>query len=91
MTEPLLPLFPAALAVVVAAFPVERRGRVLALFPGLAGDLTATGPLLGGRLTAWTWRAVIRVNVPAAIVALIPTAPARFTDRLRDEPLALRT
>ncbi|MCF2436588.1 MFS transporter [Streptomyces thinghirensis] len=49
-------LFPAALAVVVAVFPVERRGRALALFFGLTGALTAVGPLLGGWLTAWTWR-----------------------------------
>lgn len=40
-------MFPAALAVVVAVFPVDRRGRALALFFGLSGALTALGPLLG--------------------------------------------
>ncbi|MGW0578871.1 MFS transporter [Streptomyces sp. NPDC002920] len=80
-------LFPAALAVVVAVFPIERRGRALALFFGLTGALTAIGPLLGGWLTSWTWRAIFWVNVPVAIVALILTALAHISDRRRDEPL----
>ncbi|MFF3616450.1 MFS transporter [Streptomyces sp. NPDC002580] len=80
-------LFPAALAVVVAVFPVERRGRALALFFGLSGALTAIGPLLGGWLTAWTWRAIFWVNVPVAVVALVLTLLAHIPDRRRDEPL----
>ncbi|WP_246094897.1 MFS transporter [Streptomyces roseicoloratus] len=77
-------LFPAALAVVVAVFPVERRGRALALFFGVSGALTAVGPLLGGWLTAsWTWRAVFWVNVPVAVVALVLTALAHIADRPR--------
>lgn len=80
-------LFPAALAVVVAVFPVERRGRALALFFGLTGALTAIGPLLGGWLTAWTWRAIFWVNVPVAVVALVLTVLARISDRRRDERL----
>ncbi|WP_121747822.1 MFS transporter [Streptomyces sp. E2N166] len=83
-------LFPAALAVVVAVFPVERRGRALALFFGLTGALTAVGPLLGGWLTAWTWRSIFWVNVPVAIIALILTALARVSDRRRDESLDIR-
>ncbi|WP_406011551.1 MFS transporter [Streptomyces sp. NBC_00637] len=83
-------LFPAALAVVVAVFPVERRGRALALFFGVTGALTAVGPLLGGWLTDWTWRAIFWVNVPVAVVALILTALARVSDRRRDEPLDVR-
>ncbi|GAB7102467.1 MFS transporter [Streptomyces phaeofaciens JCM 4814] len=83
-------LFPAALAVVVAVFPVERRGRALALFFGLTGALTALGPLLGGWLTAWTWRAIFWVNVPVAIVALVLTAIAHISDRRRAESLDVR-
>ncbi|WTF11424.1 MFS transporter [Streptomyces sp. NBC_01613] len=83
-------LFPAALAVVVAVFPVERRGRALALFFGITGALTAIGPLLGGWLTSWTWRAIFWVNVPVAIVALILTALAHISDRRRDERLDVR-
>ncbi|MEW2049813.1 MFS transporter [Streptomyces sp. NPDC005476] len=83
-------LFPAALAVVVAVFPVERRGRALALFFGVTGALTALGPLLGGWLTDWTWRAIFWVNVPVAVVALILTALAHVSDRRRDEPLDVK-
>ncbi|MEU0104337.1 MFS transporter [Streptomyces sp. NPDC006251] len=83
-------LFPAALAVVVAVFPVERRGRALALFFGVTGALTALGPLLGGWLTSWTWRAVFWVNVPVAIVALVLTALAHIPDRRRPGTLDVR-
>ncbi|MER7372558.1 MFS transporter [Streptomyces lanatus] len=76
-------LFPAALAVVVAVFPPERRGRALALFFGISGALTAIGPLLGGWLTEWTWRAVFWVNVPVAVVALVLTGLAHISDRRR--------
>ncbi|MFJ7157291.1 MFS transporter [Streptomyces sp. NPDC101118] len=80
-------VFPAALAVVVAVFPVDERGRALAVFYVLAGALTALGPLLGGWLTAWTWRAVFWVNLPVAVVALLLTAFAQFPDARRRERL----
>ncbi|WP_435191190.1 MFS transporter [Streptomyces sp. bgisy126] len=80
-------MFPAALAVVIAVFPVERRGRALALFFGLSGALTAIGPLLGGWLTAWTWRAIFWVNVPVAVVAIVLTVLARVPESRRRERL----
>ncbi|NKI42683.1 MFS transporter [Streptomyces sp. LD120] len=82
-------MFPAALAVVVAVFPVGRRGRALALFFGLSGALTAIGPLLGGWLTDWTWRAIFWVNVPVAVVAIALTLRARIPDTRRPEKLDL--
>ncbi|KFG02455.1 MFS transporter [Streptomyces scabiei] len=82
-------MFPAALAVVVAVFPVGKRGRALALFFGLSGALTALGPLLGGWLTDWTWRAIFWINVPVAIVALVLTALARIPHQARRERLDL--
>ncbi|GHH83835.1 MFS transporter [Kitasatospora indigofera] len=83
-------MFPAALAVVVEVFPVERRGRALALFFGVAGGLTAIGPLLGGWLTTWTWRAIFWVNVPVAVVALVLTALAGIRNTARREPVDWR-
>ncbi|MFI8292179.1 MFS transporter [Streptomyces sp. NPDC085614] len=80
-------MFPAALAVVIAVFPVERRGRALALFFGLSGALTAVGPLLGGWLTSWTWRAIFWVNVPVAVVAIVLTVLARIPESRRPERL----
>jgi MFS family permease len=70
-------MYPAALAIVVSAFPVRERGRALAVFFGVAGGLTAIGPILGGYLSEWTWRAIFWVNVPVALVALILTFIAR--------------
>ena len=64
-------MFPAALAIVVQTFPLHQRGKALALFFGIAGGLTAVGPVLGGYLTQWTWRAIFWVNIPIAIIALI--------------------
>src|SRR5665213_4036144 len=62
-------MFPAALAIVVQTFELRERGRALAIFFGIAGGLTAIGPILGGYLTQWTWRAIFWVNVPVAIIA----------------------
>ncbi len=64
-------MFPAALAIVVQTFALRERGRALALFFGVAGGLTALGPILGGYLTQWTWRAIFWVNIPVAIIALV--------------------
>ncbi|WUH72716.1 MFS transporter [Streptomyces sp. NBC_00435] len=82
-------VFPAALAVVISAFPVDERGRWLALFYVLAGSLTALGPLLGGWLTAWTWRAIFWVNVPIAVLSLVLTAVAHVPNVRRPERLDL--
>jgi len=70
-------MFPAALAIVVQTFALRERGRALALFFGIAGGLTAVGPILGGYLTQWTWRAIFWVNIPVAIIALILIALSR--------------
>ncbi|MGH9079777.1 MAG: MFS transporter [Acidimicrobiales bacterium] len=64
-------MFPAALAIVVQTFPLRERGKALAAFFGIAGGLTAVGPILGGYLTEWTWRAIFWVNIPVAIIALV--------------------
>jgi EmrB/QacA subfamily drug resistance transporter len=63
-------MFPAALAIVVQTFELRERGRALAIFFGIAGGLTSIGPILGGYLTQWTWRAIFWVNIPVALIAL---------------------
>ncbi len=70
-------LFPAALSIVVRAFPMRERGRALATFFGITGALTAVGPLAGGYLTEWTWRAIFWVNIPVAIIAVVLTLIAK--------------
>src|ERR1700759_4549169 len=70
-------MFPAALAIVVQTFDLHQRGRALALFFGVAGGLTAIGPVLGGFLTQWTWRAIFWVNLPVSAVGLVLIAMAQ--------------
>jgi EmrB/QacA subfamily drug resistance transporter len=76
-------MYPAALAIVVNTFELRERGRALAIFFGIAGALTAVGPLLGGYLTEWTWRAIFWVNIPVAIIALVLIAVSRPTTAYR--------
>ena len=64
-------LFPAAVGIVVSTFPLGERGKAMAIFFGITGGLTALGPLAGGFLTEWTWRAIFWINIPVAIIALI--------------------
>src|ERR1700691_2709981 len=47
-------LFPAAVGIVVAAFPLRERGRAMAIFFGISGGLTAIGPIAGGFLPPGT-------------------------------------
>ena len=63
-------MFPAAVAIVVASFPLRERGRAMAIFFGISGGLTAIGPIAGGYLTQWTWRSIFWINIPVALVAL---------------------
>ena len=73
-------LFPAAVGIVVAAFPVRERGRAMAIFFGVAGGLTAIGPIAGGYLTQWTWRSIFWINVPVAIIALVLISRSRVEE-----------
>lgn len=83
-------MYPAALAIVVNNFPFQERGRALAVFFGVAGGLTAVGPILGGILTQWTWRAIFWVNVPVALIALVLTVVAKPASTRRPAPLDYR-
>jgi EmrB/QacA subfamily drug resistance transporter len=83
-------MFPAALAIVVNTFPLRDRGKALALFFGIAGGLTAIGPILGGYLTQWTWRAIFWVNIPVALIALVLIAVSKPKTEYRRAPIDYR-
>ncbi|WP_329129615.1 MFS transporter [Streptomyces sp. NBC_01476] len=83
-------MFPAALGIVVQTFALRERGKALALFFGVAGGLTAVGPILGGYLTEWTWRAIFWVNIPVAVIALILIAASRPVTEHRPAPMDYR-
>jgi EmrB/QacA subfamily drug resistance transporter len=73
-------LFPAALAIVVVSYPVKERGKALAIFFSISGALTAIGPIAGGYLTEWTWRAIFWINIPVAIIAITLTLVSKPPD-----------
>jgi MFS family permease len=79
-------MFPAALAIIVAAFPVADRGKAMAAFFGITGALTAVGPIAGGYLTEWTWRSIF-CNLPVAVIALALTAKAKPAEERHPAPI----
>jgi len=83
-------MFPAALAIVIASFPIERRGQSVAIFFGITGALTSVGPIAGGYLTEWNWRAIFWVNIPVAIIALILIFISRPDDKPRPQKVDYR-
>ncbi|WP_053226416.1 MFS transporter [Solirubrobacter soli] len=83
-------LFPAAVGIVAAAFPQRERGRAMAIFFGVAGGMTAIGPIAGGYLTEWTWRSIFWINIPVAIVALALIRRAVEDTEIRRERLDYR-
>jgi MFS family permease len=83
-------MFPAAIAIVVVTFDLRSRGRALALFFGIAGALTAIGPIAGGYLIQWTWRAIFWINMPVALVALVLIAISKPPNEARPAPMDYR-
>jgi DHA2 family multidrug resistance protein len=66
------PLVPLSQAVLLVAYPLEARGRAMAIF-GMGVMLgPIIGPALGGWLTdAYSWRWVFYVNLPIGVLALL--------------------
>src|SRR6201994_2509024 len=83
-------MFPAALAIVVQTFDLHSRGRALALFFGVAGALTAVGPIAGGYLIVWTWRSIFWINIPVALIALALIAISKPPNESRPAPMDYR-
>jgi EmrB/QacA subfamily drug resistance transporter len=83
-------LFPAAVGIAVAAFPLRERGRAMAIFFGISGGLTAIGPIAGGYLTQWTWRSIFWINVPVALIALLLIWRSRVDEETQQGKLDYR-
>lgn len=80
-------MFPAALAIVLNAFPVNQRGKYLAIFFAIAGGLTSVGPLVGGYLVEIDWRAIFWVNIPVALIALALIWKSKPADEKHPAPI----
>jgi EmrB/QacA subfamily drug resistance transporter len=79
-------MLPNTVAIVSAAFPDRERGRALGLMGGAAAIAGALGPTIGGALTAaLSWRAVLLVNIPLAVLAVAGTLRAVPPDAAADQ------
>jgi EmrB/QacA subfamily drug resistance transporter len=65
-------MIPAALGLVLAETPAEKRAEAVGLWGASGSVAAAAGPSLGGLLVSWfDWRSVFIINVPIAIVVII--------------------
>ncbi|HEX6117661.1 MAG TPA: MFS transporter [Solirubrobacterales bacterium] len=83
-------MMPAALAIVIASFPVSERGKAMAIFFAITGGLTSVGPIAGGYLTEIDWRAIFWVNIPIAIIALTLITISKPENEKRPAPIDYR-
>ncbi len=64
-------LVPSSLALVLSAFPPERRSHGVALLSAVGAGAAGIGPSLGGLLVAaYDWRLVFLVNIPIGVAAV---------------------
>jgi EmrB/QacA subfamily drug resistance transporter len=64
-------LTPAALAVIVAVFPPDERGKAVGAWTAWGGIGTVLGPLIGGQLVdSASWRWIFAINIPVVLVTL---------------------
>jgi EmrB/QacA subfamily drug resistance transporter len=76
-------LVPGSLAIITATFDDAERGRAIGTWSGFSAMTTALGPVLGGWLIEHvSWRAVLFLNVPLAVVVVLLSL--RFMDESRD-------
>ena len=67
-------MWPAILGLIYQILPAAKAGLAGGLVIGVAGIGNATGPLLGGALTELaSWRWILLINVPIAIIAVLVT------------------
>lgn len=79
-------MLPGSVAIVNHAYPSAERGKALGRMGGAAAIAGALGPTIGGALTsAVSWRIVLLVNVPLAVVCVAATLSSVPRDPHRDD------
>ena len=77
-------LTPAALAVIVAVFPPDERGKAVGAWTAWGGIGTLLGPVIGGQLVdTASWRWIFAINVPIVLVTMFLTLRVVPTGRPR--------
>ncbi len=78
-------LTPAALAVIVAVFPPDERGKAVGAWTAWGGIGTVLGPLIGGQLVdSASWRWIFAINIPIVLLTLFIVFRAVPEGRERD-------
>ncbi|MEM7093302.1 MAG: MFS transporter [Actinomycetota bacterium] len=78
---------PAGLALLLPAFPIERRGMAVGTWGAMGALAAALGPTIGAVLiNLFGWRSVFLVNVPVALVAIALGARHLTESRSEDLP-----
>ena len=79
--------YPAGLALLLSAFPPERRPSAIGIWGAMGALAAALGPSVGGLLVeAFGWRSIFAINVPVALVAAIVGRRWLEESRLPDAP-----
>lgn len=83
-------LTPASLAILIAVFPPDERGKAIGTWTAWGGIGILIGPILGGQIVDSTsWRVVFAINIPLVLLTL--ALAARFVpEGARREPGAPR-
>ncbi len=81
-------LTPSSLALLLPAFPPQRRGFAVGTWGAMGGIAAAAGPALGGLLVdGLGWRAVFLVNLPIVVLTLVAGALVMKESRDRSSRL----
>ncbi len=64
-------LTPASLALLLAAYPAERRARAVGVWASIGAVAAALGPPVGGLLVELSWHWVFLINLPVGVAALV--------------------
>lgn len=67
-------MVPGSLSILSESFEESVQGKVIGMWSGFAGGLTALGPFVGGWLVqAIGWQSIFYINIPLGIIAFILT------------------
>jgi EmrB/QacA subfamily drug resistance transporter len=78
-------LYPASLALLLPAFPIQRRQMAIGIWGASGGLASALGPSLGGLFVdGFGWRSVFLLNVPVVVWCLVMT-PRKIEESKSDD------
>jgi len=78
-------MFANDMAIIIAAFPPQERGRAMGLVGAVVSVGLTLGPTLGGMLVGWVgWHAIFTINLPIGVAGVFLALRVLKNDTLRD-------